>query len=70
MKGFIEVTKIWAETKQKAKQLVNVNSIVGVGLYEGKNAIEFQNGYMLVKETYEEIKQKIKESQGEKWKRE
>lgn len=67
MKGFIEVTKIYADTKQKEKILVNLNTIFSVGRYDGNMAIETLNDcYILIKETYEEIKQKIKEAQGEK----
>ena len=65
MKGFIEVTKVWADTKEKAKVLVNINAIYSVGKFDNYMGIEFSNSYMYVKETYEEIKQKIKEAQAE-----
>lgn len=63
MKGFIEVKKIFADTKKKEKVLVNINAIVSIGSYEEFMSIEFQNDvYMFVAETYEEIKQKIKQA--------
>ena len=66
MKGFIEVTKVWADTKERAKVLVNINAIYSVGKVDNYMGIEFSNSYMYVKETYEEIKQKIKEAQEQK----
>ena len=64
MKGFIEVTKVWEGEYKESKQLVNLNAISGVGLFENKMSIELHNGYyMFIKETYEEIKKKIEEAQ-------
>ncbi len=66
MKGFIEVTRIYTDIKDKEKVLINVNTIANISFYKKANAIEIEfqsNGFMLIAETYEEIKQKIKESQ-------
>ena len=62
MKGFVEVTKVWADTKEKAKVLVSINAIYSVGKVNNYIGIEFSNSYMYVQETYEEIKQKIKQA--------
>ena len=66
MKGFIEVKKIFADTKKKENVLVNINAIVIVGSYGEFMSIEFQNDvYMLVEDSYLDLKTKIKEAQGE-----
>lgn len=70
MKGFIEVTIIDDENKKSQKILINVGNIVRVSSAENtyyKSLIDMVTnmGYYAV-ETYEEIKEKIKEAQGEK----
>ena len=63
MKGFIEVNAIRIDNKE-IKEFVNINKIVSVGLEKsGRTLINFENSFMRVSETYEEIKQKIKEAQ-------
>lgn len=65
MKGFIEVTRIYTDIKDKEKVLINVNTIANISFYKKANAIEIEfqsNGFMLIAETYEEIKQKIKQA--------
>ena len=69
MKGFIEVTIIDDENKKSQKIFINVCNIVRVSSAENtyyKSLIDMVTnmGYYAV-ETYEEIKQKIKEAQGE-----
>ncbi len=65
MKGFIEVNAIRIDNKE-IKEFVNINKIVSIGLEKsGKTIINFENSFMRVSESYEEIKQKIKEAQGE-----
>ena len=70
MKGFIEITIIDDVNKKSQKILINVNSIVRV--YSAENTyykslidVVTNMGYFAV-ETYEEIKQKIKEAQEQK----
>ena len=66
MKGFIEVKKIFADTKKKEKVLVNINAIVSVGSCEGFMSIELQNNmYMFVEDSYLDLKTKIADAQGE-----
>ena len=65
MKGFIEVNAIRIDNKE-IKEFVNVNKIVSISLEKsGRTIINFENSFMRVSESYEEIKQKIKEAQGE-----
>ena len=67
MKGFIEVKKIFADTKKKENVLVNIDAIVSVGSYEKFMSIEFQNDvYMFVEDSYLDLKTKIKEAQEQK----
>ena len=70
MKGFIEITIIDDVNKKSQKILINVNNIVRV--YSAENTyykslidVVTNMGYFAV-ETYEEIKQKIKEAQEQK----
>lgn len=62
MEGFIEVEIIDDETRKKTKINININKIV----YFKDREIGIANIRCFCKETYEEIKQKIKEAQGEK----
>lgn len=63
MKGFIEVNAIRIDNKE-LKEFVNINKIVSVGLEKsGRTLINFENSFMRVSETYEEIKKKIEEAQ-------
>lgn len=63
MKGFIEVNAIRIDNKE-IKEFVNINKIVSVGLEKsGRTIINFENSFMRISESYEEIKQKIKEAQ-------
>lgn len=67
MKGFIEVTVIDDVNKKSQKILINVSNITRVSSTENtyyKSIIDGVDsfGYSVV-ETYEEIKQKIKEAQ-------
>lgn len=65
MKGFIEVNAIRIDNKE-IKEFVNINKIVSIGLEKsGKTIINFENSFMRVSETYEEIKQIIKSLIGE-----
>lgn len=65
MKGFIEVNAIRIDNKE-IKEFVNINKIVSISLEKsGRTIINFENSFMRVSETYEEIKQKIKEAQEE-----
>ena len=65
MKGFIEVNAIRIDNKE-IKEFVNINKIVSISLEKsGRTIINFENSFMRISETYEEIKQKIKEAQGE-----
>ena len=64
MKGFIEVTVIDNVNKKSQKTLINVNNIVRVHS-ESLIDVVTNMGYYAV-ETYEEIKQKIKEAQEQK----
>lgn len=64
MKGFIEVNAIRIDNKE-IKEFVNVSKIVSISLEKsGRTIINFENSFMRISETYEEIKQKIKEAQG------
>ena len=66
MKGFIEVNAIRIDNKE-IKEFVNVNKIVSISLEKsGRTIINFENSFMRVSESYEEIKQKIKEAQEQK----
>ena len=66
MKGFIEVNAIRIDNKE-IKEFVNINKIVSISLEKsGRTIINFENSFMRISETYEEIKQKIKEAQGQK----
>ena len=66
MKGFIEVNAIRIDNKE-IKEFVNINKIVSISLEKsGKTIINFENSFMRVSESYEEIKQKIKEAQGDR----
>ena len=67
MKGFIEVTQIDDVNKKSDKILININNIVRVNsvnetYYKSGIVMVTNMGYLVV-ETYEEIKQKIKEAQ-------
>ena len=63
MKGFIEVNAIRIDNKE-IKEFVNINKIVSISLEKsGRTIINFENSFMRISETYEEIKQKIKEAQ-------
>ena len=71
MKGFIEVNIIYRESRDK--MLVNIKEIVTVK--ESQSVYrQYDTSYIVLKdnrkfdleETYEQIKQKIKEAQGEK----
>ena len=63
MKGFIEVKKIFADTKKKENVLVNINAIVSVGSYGEFMSIGFQNDvYMFVEDSYLDLKTKIKQA--------
>ena len=63
MKGFIEVTKK-RDNGQEAKEYMNTAHIVSLGFdCLGNVVIDFGQSFMRVSETYEEIKQKIKEAQ-------
>ena len=65
MKGFIEVNAIRIDNKE-IKEFVNINKIVSISLEKsGRTIINFENSFMRISETYEEIKQKIEEAQGE-----
>ena len=65
MKGFIEVNAIRIDNKE-IKEFVNVNKIVSISIEKsGRTIVNFENSFMRVSESYEEIKQKIKEAQGE-----
>lgn len=62
MKGFIEVNAIRIDNKE-IKEFVNVNKIISISLEKsGRTIINFENSFMRVSETYEEIKQKIKDA--------
>lgn len=70
MKGFIEVNIIYRETRDK--MLVNIKEIVTVK--ESQSVYrQYDTSYIVLKdnrkfdleESYEEIKQKIKQAQGE-----
>lgn len=70
MKGFIEITYIDDVNKKSLKMLINIRNIVRVSVanntyYKTEIELTSDKGYLAV-ETYEEIKQKIKEAQGEK----
>lgn len=66
MKGFIEVNAIRIDNKE-IKEFVNINKIVSISLEKsGRTIINFENSFMRISETYEEIKQKIKEAQEQK----
>ncbi len=66
MKEFIEVNAIRIDNKE-IKEFVNVNKIVSISLEKsGRTIINFENSFMRVSESYEEIKQKIKEAQEQK----
>ena len=63
MKGFIEVTKKW-DNGNETKEYMNITHIVSLGFdCLGYVIIDFGNSFMRISETYEEIKQKIKEAQ-------
>ena len=69
MKGFIEVTYIDDVNKKSLKMLINIRNILRVSVanntyYKTEIELTSDKGYLAV-ETYEEIKQKIKEAQGE-----
>ena len=61
MKGFIEVNIIDEDTKEKTSISINVNKIN----YFKDREIRIGEVRCFCIETYEEIKQKIKEAQGE-----
>ena len=72
MKWFIEVTQIDDVNKKSNKILININNIVRVNsvnetYYKSEIVMVTNMGYLVV-ETYEEIKKKIEQAQGEnKW---
>lgn len=68
MKGFIEITYIDDINKKSLKMLINIRNILRVSVanntyYKTEIELTSDKGYLAV-ETYEEIKQKIKEAQG------
>ena len=70
MKGFIEVTYIDDINKKSLKMLINIRNILRVSVanntyYKTEIELTSDKGYLAV-ETYEEIKQKIKEAQEQK----
>lgn len=70
MKGFIEITYIDDTNKKSLKMLINIRNILRVSVanntyYKTEIELTSDKGYMAV-ETYEEIKQKIKEAQEQK----
>ena len=65
MKGFIEVTKKW-DSGQETKEYMNTAHIVSLGFdCLGNVVIDFGQSFMRVSDTYEEIKKKIEQAQGE-----
>lgn len=69
MKGFIEITYIDDVNKKTQKMLINIDNIVRVSVadstyYKSEIEIVTNRGYLAV-ETYEEIKKKIEQAQGE-----
>ena len=69
MKWFIEVTQIDDVNKKSNKILININNIVRVNsvnetYYKSEIVMVTNMGYLVV-ETYEEIKKKIEQAQGE-----
>ena len=66
MKGFIEITYIDDVNKKSLKMLINIRNIMRISVanstyYKTEIELTSDKGYLAV-ETYEEIKQKIKEA--------